>query len=206
LDINIIDIGFGNIRSVKSWLERNELPTRVITNSRDLSSELVILPGVGSAGPYMHKLDQLGFSDAIKNHLEKGRRLFGICLGYQILFQHSEEDNGTNCLAVLDGKVKRLKQSRNHNGWERIQLDIGHFREKGYWGSKIDNRRKSLNGRVFYNHEYGVITDQIADVNLNISSALCQYTGLIMSDNIAGVQFHPEKSQLFGRELLQVLL
>ena len=205
MNIDIVDIGFGNIQSVRSWLRRDSLDGNVVSDPEDLSSELILLPGVGSAGPYMFELKKLGFLEAIIKHVEKGHRLFGICLGFQILFENSEEDGGTPCLGLIKGEVKRLKNGGNHNGWEPVSIAIDHYRDQKYWGTRIKNRRKHLKGRAYYNHEYGVLCDQFTNSNLKISSELSQYTSFIVNDNIAGVQFHPEKSQTFGSNLLRIL-
>jgi glutamine amidotransferase len=122
MKIDIIDIGFGNINSIKNWLEQLELEVIRVTHAENLKEELCILPGVGSAGPYMERLDALGFTEAIKHHVLKGRRLLGICLGFQILFDHSDEDGGTKLLSILQGKVERLVGNQNQRILGKRQL------------------------------------------------------------------------------------
>ena len=206
MKIDIIDIGFGNINSVKNWLEQLELEVIRVTDAENLKEEMCVLPGVGSAGPYMERLDALGFTEAIKNHVLKGRRLLGICLGFQILFDHSDEDGGTKLLSILQGKVERLVGNQNHNGWENLDIAVNSFKSKGYWGRGGHSSKQFLRGRAFYNHEYAVLNNDQFDYSTPLSSNLMKYTGFLIKDNVAGAQFHPEKSQVFGINFIKGLL
>ena len=86
MKVDIIDIGVGNISSVQNWLEKSNISSKRVTFPENLSSNLIILPGVGSAKLYDKNLREKKFDIAIKKHLDNGGRLIGICLGYQILF------------------------------------------------------------------------------------------------------------------------
>lgn len=206
MKIDIIDIGFGNISSVKNWLDQLELEVTRVTHPENLTSEMCVLPGVGSAGPYMERLNASGFTEAIKYHVLKGRRLLGICLGFQILFEHSDEDGGTELLSILRGKVERIDGNQNHNGWENLDIAVNSFKFKGYWGRGSHSSKQFLRGRAFYNHEYAVLNNDQCDYSTRLSSNLRKYTGLLIKDNVAGAQFHPEKSQLFGINFIKGLL
>ena len=206
MNIDIIDIGFGNINSIKNWLDQLELEVARVTHPENLTSEMCVLPGVGSAGPYMERLNASGFTEAIKYHVLKGRRLLGICLGFQILFDHSDENDGTALLSVLQGKVERIDGKQNHNGWENLNIAVNRFKCKGHWGNGNHSSKHFLRGRAFYNHEYAVLNNEQFDYSIPLSSKLIQYTGFAIKDNIAGAQFHPEKSQVFGLNFIKGLL
>ncbi len=205
MKIDLIDIGFGNIRSLKNWLESCNIQSQSVSSIANLKSEIIILPGVGSAGPYMTKLIELGFDKAIKDHVKNNGRLIGICLGFHILFNNSEEDNGTKCLGLLDGEVIKINEVESHNGWKNF-----YFRkemvEKKLIGSQNLTTRRIVDGRVFYNHEYGVINKEKNTLDLKIPDTLKKYSSFIVKNRIIGIQFHPEKSQLTGKELLEVLV
>ena len=84
MSVDILDIGSGNIRSIKNWIEKANVSTRVVSEASDIKASLLILPGVGSAGSYMQRLKKGSYDQAILEHVDKGGRLLGICLGFQI--------------------------------------------------------------------------------------------------------------------------
>ena len=89
------------------------------------------------------------FDDAILRHCRSGGRLLGICLGFQVLLESSDEDGGTKTLGILPGKTVRLKSPQTHNGWENIDIDLRKCKLKNCWqGSKL-SRRKKFSGRVY---------------------------------------------------------
>ena len=118
MKVDILDIGSGNIRSVKNWIEKLNVSTRIVTEPDDVQSEMLVLPGVGSAGSYMKRMKSGNFDEAVKAHIEKGRRVMGICLGFQIMMEYSEEDGHVKGLGILDGHVERLAGQTSHNAWE----------------------------------------------------------------------------------------
>lgn len=205
MQIDLIDVGCGNLSSIKNSLSRLQIECKVITSPRDLRSDVAILPGVGSVGAYMSKLNSSGFSKKILSHVASGRRIFGICLGFQVLYEHSQEDGGIECLSLLKGNVVKLPNGMNHNCWEPIKISINDFTTKGHWGKLYHSARKIIEGRVFYNHEYGIKNYSRFDLEIAVSPDLSNYTGFLVYRNIVGVQFHPEKSQKTGQTILQML-
>ena len=115
-------MGSGNVLSVKNWIERSNISARIVSGTNQLSSELVILPGVGSAGPYMDRLCKKNFHSALQDHVARGDRLMGICLGFQLMMDFSEEDGTVEGLGLLDGYAERLQHDRSHNCWEPLRL------------------------------------------------------------------------------------
>ena len=155
--IDIIDVGSGNIRSIKNWIEKVNIPTRVVDRADDIKGELLIIPGVGSAGSYMSRIRSGGFDKAILEHVDSGGRLLGVCLGLQIMGSFSSEDGGVKCLNLLDGHVEKLSDNASHNGWAEIA-----FRRNKLNGQSLNNkfgisRKNILKGRVFYNNSKLII-------------------------------------------------
>lgn len=204
--VEIIDIGSGNIRSIQNWIESMHVQTRIVTNPLDLKSKFVILPGVGSAGPYMEKLKKSSFDVAIKEHVNNENRLLGICLGFQLMGTHSEEDGGIEGLGLIEGYTQRLDMEETHNGWEKYILNIDMMNNQSFGSQLKLTRKKNINGRVYFNHEYGFINKDTDNFNLAISNEFKQYSSMIVKNNIIGIQFHPEKSQQTGLDLLSVIL
>lgn len=204
MKVDIIDIGVGNISSVQNWLEKSNIPSTIVRTPENLSSNLIILPGVGSAKLYDQYLREQKFDIAIKKHLDDGGRLIGICLGYQILFDFLEEDGGVQGLGILRGKVERIRTLKSHTGWENILFKNINLSE--LWNSNkfSKSQKKIVKGRVFYNHNYGVIASDNNMINAEISN-LEDYTAYTISEQIVGFQFHPEKSQITGQTLIEMI-
>lgn len=206
MKVDIVDLGSGNVRSIKNWIEKFNVDARCVRHVDDLTSEVIILPGVGSAGSYMDRLRKSSFDSSIIHHVKKGGRLIGICLGFQIMSSFSEEDGGVEGLSLIDAEVKRLENSVSHNQWEPITFKKNQMNGQSFFSSEKLSRKKILNGRVFYNHEYGVINNDSLAFTVPVSLEMNQYSGMFVKDKIIGIQFHPEKSQLTGLELISMIL
>lgn len=206
MKVDILDIGSGNISSIKNWIEKANVSTRIVKNPQDIESELLILPGVGSVGSYMTRLIDGNYDVAIREHVTNGGRLIGICLGFQIMTQYSEEDGGVNCLGLIDGHVERIGSDISHNGWEPLQLRTNEMNEQSFHNQHKLTKKRLLSGRVFYNHEYGVVSKENKSFSTPVSSDFPQYDGLFVKDRIIGIQFHPEKSQITGLDLIRMIL
>ena len=206
MKVDILDIGSGNIRSIKNWIEKENISTRIVSKANEINSDLLILPGVGSAGSYMERLKAGQYDQAVIEHVEKGGRLLGICLGFQIMGNYSEEDGHIEGLGLIDAYTERLADNLSHNGWEPIYLRQNEMNSQSFNSQYKLTKKRILNGRVFYNHEYGVINNESTAFSIPVSGSLSQYSGLLVKDNIIGIQFHPEKSQISGSELISMIL
>lgn len=206
MKVDILDIGSGNIRSVKNWIEKSNVSARVVTRPEDIQSEMLVLPGVGSAGSYMQRMISGNFDEAIKDHIKQGKRLMGICLGFQIMMGYSEEDGNVKGLSLLDGHVERLPDVISHNSWEPLSFHRYEMKGQSFCSRHQLTHKRVFSGRVFYNHEYGVVSNNEEAFTLPVSNTLCRYSGLFVKDNIIGIQFHPEKSQVSGTDLLNMIL
>ncbi len=195
--ISIIDYDAGNIKSVeKALIKLGEKP--VVTRDGDtiLSSDHVILPGVGAFGDAMKKLDEYGLTEVIKEVADRKIPLLGICLGLQLFFESSEESPGVEGLALLKGKILRIPAEPGlkipHIGWNSLKLQNN--------GRLFDG----LDGEpyVYFVHSYYLKADDPAIVKG------CTFYGTeihasVEQGNIFACQFHPEKSSDVGLKLLE---
>ncbi|GIU50571.1 MULTISPECIES: imidazole glycerol phosphate synthase subunit HisH [Shewanella] len=206
MSVDILSIGAGNVRSIQHWIESAFISTRIVHRASDIKSDILILPGVGAAGFYMERLKSGSFDKAIIEHTESGKRLIGICLGFQVLSSHTEEDGGIEGLGLLPGEVIKLSDT-THNGWESFDLQKCNLRQSAFCSPSQLTRKQKVTGRVFYNHEYGYQhTGDVDAFELPISESFNKYNAMLVKDNILGLQFHPEKSQQTGHELLKLML
>lgn len=198
--IAVIDYGMGNLRSVSKALERvsnGELVQVTSEPEHIRRADRVVLPGVGAIRDCMSELKRLELIDALID-AAANKPLLGICLGMQALLNHSEENGGIDGLAMFAGRVRhfgdaigdtRLKVP--HMGWNRVRQPRPHPLWRG-----IDD-----GSRFYFVHSYYVDADDEATV-----AGTCDYgirfSAALARDNVFATQFHPEKSQRAGLELL----
>ncbi len=209
--IDIVDIGSGNVQSLKNILALLKVNSRSVSKPNQFQSNTIILPGVGSAGHYMNKLRNSGLDNSLLEHAREGRRIIGICLGFQLLTKYSEEDGGVDCLGLISGITRKLNVDRSisfsHTGWEPFSTSLNFFKDVGVKPELNLTKKRTLNGRVFYNHEYGVVAGDDFYAIKNIENPkFLEYSSMIVTGNIIGMQFHPEKSQSTGLQLLAMIL
>ena len=203
--IAIIDYGMGNLHSVSKALEHVAPDANVIVTSdadQIRSADKVVLPGVGAMRDCMAEMKRLNVDSLVKE-VSVDRPFLGICVGMQALLQHSEENDGVDGIGLFPGNVlyfgddlkeegQRLKVP--HMGWNQVNQKVDH----PLWAS-IDN-----NARFYFVHSYYVPADADGE---NFVTGQTQYghsiAAAIARDNIFAVQFHPEKSQHSGLQLLK---
>jgi glutamine amidotransferase len=210
--IAVVNAGSGNIGSVVNVIRLLQHPVCIARKPDDLlEADTIILPGVGSAGSYMRRLEGGGLRSSIVDAHRSGVRLVGICLGFQVLFNGSEEDGGVECLGLLNGVVTDLKRHTGHahTGWAPFEFERTYMSRSGYNPIYASARSRIVRGRVYYNHEYGyplpppdsgVGTLSITDFSFD------KFASMIIAGNVIGMQFHPEKSQKTGLSLLSMVL
>ncbi len=201
--IGVINYGYGNIFSVVNALKYLNLEYKIINESKQIFEyKNIILPGVGSFGNVMNKLNELKFSDAIKNYVEdEDNLLLGICVGMQVFFNESEESINTPGLGLIGGKVKKLTK-KSDSYIDRIP-NIG-WRENF---TDIDNLffEKNLNEKkTYFIHSYHCIPEKkyknISYINRGSNEKI---VSSIFEKNIIGIQFHAERSKDNGLELIK---
>jgi glutamine amidotransferase len=202
--IAMIDMGIGNLRSVLEAFRRVGSEVVVTARPEDIErASAVILPGVGAFGDGMASLRQQGLADALRRNAIDGKKpLIGICLGMQLLAEEGEEHGNHKGLGLVPSRVVRLRPTgpefRVPNmGWCDVTFS-------GSRGILFDGLR---DGESFYfAHSYHLQCSDQADVAATIEYGGSCLTAAIQRENIFGVQFHPEKSQDAGLNVLASFL
>ena len=203
MKIDIIDIGVGNISSIKNWLIKSNISCKIVSKPEDLESNLLILPGVGSAKLYAERLKETKFDIAIIDHVKNGKRLLGICLGFHILYDNLEESGFIKGFGFISGNVVALNKNQNsHTRWENFHFNKTELSQNWKDQQYSKSRKKHISGRVFYNHNFGVLSKEKEKQRIPNHS---DFISMVISDNIIGFQFHPEKSQITGKELIELI-
>jgi glutamine amidotransferase len=198
--IVLIDAGTGNLRSVQKALEnvgahvlRTDDPKKVLRAGK------VVLPGVGAFGEFMSGLYKRRLLDTLKELARREIALLGICVGMQALFEESDEMGQHAGLGLLGGRVVRLEESLPvkipHTGWNQIEID----REAALF------RGIHSGAYVYFNHSFYCQPRNIDDISATTQHGLT-YACAVQRDNLMGVQFHPEKSQAVGLQILKNFL
>ncbi|BCM23989.1 imidazole glycerol phosphate synthase subunit HisH [Methyloradius palustris] len=203
IDIAVVDYGMGNLRSVSKALEHVATDKKVVvtSNPQDIAeAERVVFPGQGAMPDCVRELDSRGLREAVIA-AAASKPFLGICIGLQLLFDHSEEGNADG-LGIFAGQVKRFsavdmhdvqghKLKVPHMGWNEVYQSQSH----PLWAG-IENGE-----RFYYVHSYYVAPQETALV-AGYSEYPKRFTSVVAKDNIFAVQFHPEKSQHAGLKLL----
>ncbi len=190
--IAIFDYGAGNLRSVQNTLGEIGATYELVRDSEGLrKATKIILPGVGHFGQMLRALDDLGVRETLRERIEAGVPFLGICLGLQGLFENSEEAPEVRGLGIFNGTVKRFPLDARvpHMGWNEITPLHDCPLLKGTGPSTY----------LYFAHSYYV-------PETKVTAATCTYTlpytAILHSNNIFGVQFHPEKSGPAGLKIV----
>ena len=195
--VGIIDFKSNNSKSVLSVITSLGIEAKLIRSPDDLMGlERLIIPGVGHIASIVQEMDELDFRDAIIDFSKTGNFLLGICLGQHLLGIGSEESPEAKTLGILDFDASKLPNNLEaglrvpHVGWNSIYFD------KEY--PLFHNIPSSSN--FYFSHSYAITTQ--ADSTMATTEHSVSFTSVAGRDNILSVQFHPEKSQRVGRQLL----
>lgn len=198
--IAILDYGIGNLLSVKNMLDRAGAREVVVTSKVEdvKAADKLVLPGVGHFDNGMKKLRASGLYDALNEKvLERKTPVIGICLGAQMLTKGSEEGTEPG-LGWIDAECKRFDQTRMDE-----KLPVPHMGWADVSGTKQSTLIKELPNepRYYFTHSYHIVCNDPADELLTANYGY-DFTAAVEHGNIAGTQFHPEKSHKFGMRLL----
>ncbi len=202
-DIAVIDYGMGNLRSVSKALEHVAPSASVVVTSDPaiiLASERVVFPGQGAARDCMREIDSRGLRNVIVE-AARTKPFLGICMGLQVLFEHSEEGD-TSCLGIYPGKVTRFPRAAMHDD-EGEKLKVPHMG----WNNVFQARAHPLwagiedGSRYYFVHSY-FVEPASPEIIAGLAHYPFPFTCGVASDNIFAVQFHPEKSADAGLTLL----
>lgn len=191
--IDIVDYGAGNLFSVLKALESLHANPKVITTPQMYRGGKIIVPGVGAFGDAMQGLHATGFAAFVQAQVQAGKPVLGICVGMQVLFASSEESPGITGLNFFPERVARFPATHKvpHMGWNQLDLRRETKLLRGIQRGDF----------VYFAHSYAVAAGQ------KYVAAVCQYSltfaAVIENNNLYGVQFHPEKSQKVGMQILK---
>ncbi len=203
VDIAIVDYGMGNLRSVQQAV-RKVAPGADVAVTGDAaviaSAGRVVFPGQGAARDCMREIRSRGLDQVIADTVGKGTPFLGICMGLQVLFEHSEEGD-TPCLGLLAGPVTRFasglrdaqgnKLKVPHMGWNQV-----HHGDHALWDGIAQD------ARFYFVHSY-YVQPRDASLAQATSDYPQPFVCAVARDNLFAVQFHPEKSAAAGLQLLR---
>ncbi len=198
MNLGVLDYGAGNLRSVLNAFTAIGRDATLVTKPAQFDEiDLLVFPGQGAFGDSIRILKETHLWDPLKAWLKAERPYLGICLGYQLLFEDSEESPGVEGLAVAPGRVRKFDSAHGlkipHMGWNQVTWAA----DKPAWWKDLANP-----SHLYFVHSY---YPDVADSSL----ALCStdygvpFVAGIAKKNLMAVQFHPEKSQEVGLKLLK---
>jgi len=189
MEVDLIEIGIGNIGSVKRCLDNLGIDFRTVdANNQPDGSRPLILPGVGQFGAVMKALKQNDLDSCLRNLILQGTPYLGICIGLQVLFESSEESKETPGLGLIKGEVVRFQNGKVPQiGWNLVRSKVGQNTERQY--------------AYFVNSFYAL--PALSSVVSYTANYFGEFCAAIESQNITAVQFHPEKSAEFGMKFLK---
>ena len=195
--VAIIDYGLGNLYSVKKSLDKLGRDSVITRDPKNISmSDYIILPGVGSFNQGMTNLKKFDLINTLKHQvLTEKKKFLGICLGFQLIFEHGTENGLEKGLGWIKGDVIKIESNFTvpHMGWNNIKLP----REENY----ID----TLERNFYFVHSYHVKPKDLSIITSYVYHGI-EIVSSIKKNNICGVQFHPEKSQEAGLKFLKEFL
>lgn len=197
--IAVIDYGMGNLRSVSKALEKTGAAIVVTAEADKIrESEALVLPGVGAFGQAMEELRRRGIVQPIVRCIEEGKPFLGICLGLQLLFSESEEGGGHKGLGVFAGRVRRFPNGVKvpHIGWNSITKCTPAGQSSAIFTEVPDRSYFYFVHSYYVEPEDGSIVATATEYGGRFASSVVQ-------GNVFACQFHPEKSQKLGLQLLK---
>ena len=203
IDIAVVDYGMGNLRSVSKALEHVAPDKSVLVTSdpkQIAAAARVVFPGQGAMPDCMRELDARGLRQAVID-ASASKPFLGICIGLQLLFEHSEEGDADG-LGILPGSVIRFVAQDMHDA-AGAKLKVPHMG----WNEVYQTRPHPLwqdiedGARFYYVHSYHVVPADLA-IEAGYTEYPKRFTCAVAQDNIFAVQFHPEKSHVAGLQLL----
>lgn len=197
MTITVIDYGVGNLRSVTKALEFLGCEVKLTSEPEEVAqARKLVLPGVGAFGAGMENLRRMGLVEAIRDAVQRGTPLLGICLGLQLLFTESEEMGRHEGLKLVWGKVVRFPEQDGipipHMGWNALRI---RRREPLFMGVPDG-------AMVYFVHSYFPVPED-ASVIAAMTEYGVEFVSAIAVENIFGTQFHPEKSSKIGLQILR---
>jgi glutamine amidotransferase len=199
--IGLVDYGSGNLRSVQRALEHEGAPVVHVCRPEDAEGCVaLVVPGVGSFGDCARQLREAGLWDFLKEWLANDRPYLGICLGYQLLFESSEESPGVEGFGALKGKVVHFPKDGGlkipHMGWNQLKVSCPDDRLMKGFAEDPD---------FYFVHSYYPVPEDPTLITSTCNYGV-EFAASVTKGNLSAVQFHPEKSQALGLAMLRNFL
>jgi glutamine amidotransferase len=190
--VALVDYGMGNRRSVEKALEHvGATVARTADPGEIRSADAVVVPGVGAFPEAMRRLNASGLDEVIRERAEDGTPVLGICLGMQLLFERSVEHEGARGLGLLPGEVTALEAPKvPHIGWNRVAM------------RRPSSLTRGLGDATAFYHVHSFVCRASEEDVVGEGEYGERFASIVERDNVAGVQFHPEKSSRDGLHLL----
>ncbi len=186
--VGVIDLNSGNLLSMQTAIEVADCELQTLKQPKaEYLTELdvLVMPGQGRFAFVMNQIDQNGWREFLLEWVRNGKRLIGICVGMQVLFEGSDEDPEAKGLGLFPGRCHRLPHPKTPMvGW-----------------AKLNSYKLTLkNQYAYFVNSYAITECPFATAKVNYGDAFC---ASVQRGNLYGFQFHPEKSGVFGRELIK---
>ncbi len=193
--IVLIPHGAGNISSLMEIFHQvGYFPYVAESITQIDSADMAVIPGVGASGSAMAELRQNGFADALVRMNERQRPIIGICVGAQVMFSKLHENECTG-LGLIPGEVVRIPGGEFNNGWSEIRLDT--ISQESCIRKNKPLLLKTAAKTFYFNHGYQINTSAAMQESASTSDGR-KLLAYFVRDNLCGIQFHPEKSQVAG--------
>jgi glutamine amidotransferase len=193
--IAIVDYELGNLGSVEKALLRVGCDARLTQDAATiLGAEAIVVPGVGAFGDCMRNLNRFGLAEVIRESIASGKPFLGICLGLQLLFEASEESPGVRGLGAFEGTVRLFRHSLKipQIGWNQITVKSP---PPPHLAGVPDG------SNVYFVHSYHVVPSDPSIIATTTDYGY-EFASSVRRDNVFACQFHPEKSQHVGLQIL----
>lgn len=201
MNLGIIDYGAGNLRSVTNAVRDLGASPRILDSPDGIDEQThLILPGVGAFGDSMGELERRGLAGPIRGWIDADRPFFGICVGYQMLFEQGEESPGVAGLGVFSGTVRRFPEDGRkipHMGWNSA---VPREADSPLW--------RGLGDEPYFYFVHSYFPEPLDEtlVAMETDYAGTRFASAIRRGRLLATQFHPEKSQRAGLTLLRNFL
>ena len=200
VNVSIVDFGLSNLNSVISACEKVGMKVAIVSNPKQiLNSDALILPGVGAFGNAMKNLKKNGTDKSIIEFYKKGKQIFGICLGMQLLFDESVENGKFKGLGIIKGKVIKFDKKYDivpNIGWNKISV-----MKKNITKNEKSTLNISNNQFFYFVHSYYCEPNDKKNSSSNSNFGKFTFCSSILHKNIESYQFHPEKSGKNGLKI-----
>lgn len=191
----IINYQAGNLNNLKNALDYQGIKNKIVTHADEVrQADRILMPGVGAFGPAMASLKTSGMMEVILEKIDEGTPFLGICVGLQLLFSEGHEGGVHEGLGIIKGKVIRFEHELKipQMGWNQVS-----YSDENPLFQNISNH-----SYFYFVHSYFGVPTQ-SDVILTTTEYGAPFPSAVHTQNVWGVQFHPEKSQDAGLQLLK---